>query len=252
MALLFQDNFDYADGVVTNEYATHHPNTPGAHVSPVWMATSGTLFARGGQGYTGVPDANTVDIDSVKGNNSAVLRVITQRTDFRDVVVEFDLKLVRFVTTPQTPATPHDGVHVFLRRQGAFEHNYRTYYVSLFRRDGLAMIKKKLSPTNDTYLELARTNNPVSAGAVLKRVQVSVRTEADGSVRLKYYVNGMPLLETVDPAANGPFLDPGSVGLRGDNCEFFFDNFRVYSVYRLPPVTQYAIPWRNLVAYAPW
>ena len=72
--------------------------------------------------------------------------------------------------------------------------------------------------------------SPVSAGAVLKKVQASVRNEADGTVKLKLYVNGLKVLEVVDAAAGGPILSPGAVGIRGDNCEFYLDNFEVHSI----------------------
>src|SRR5262249_50635268 len=175
MAVILRDSFDYPDGVVTNEFATHNPGKPKIHVSPLWLATSGTLFARGGQGHSGhPPDSKKVDIDSAKGNNSAVYRVITRRTDFLNVYVQFDLRFVPLLTTQGTPATDHDGVHVFLRRQGGSGHAYTTYYASVFRRDGTAVIKRKTSPLNDVYVTIDKpVPHAVSPGALLQKVQAS-------------------------------------------------------------------------------
>jgi hypothetical protein len=224
MALLLSDTFDYSNGVVTNEFATYNPGKPKIHVSSTWIATSGTLFAQDGQGYSGRPDGGPADIDSTKGNGSAVYRVITRRRNFAEVYAQFDLTNRGLVTTPRTPAHDYDGVHVFLRRQD--EDN--TYYVTVNRRDNTVVIKKKLG---GNYIVL---NTPVARkvpfGGVQKRVQASVRTEADGSVRLRLFVNHQLIQEAVDPANQGPIRAPGTVGIRGDNCEFLFDNFEVHSL----------------------
>ncbi len=232
MGRLFADTFDYPDGVVTNEFATRNPGKPKVHTSPLWLATSGTLFAKGGLGYTGhPPDSKSVDIDSVQGNNSAVYRVVTQRTDFLNVYVQFDLWFVQLLSTQGTPPTDHDGVHVFLRRTGGSGHAYRTYYASVLRRDGQAVIKRKPSPLNDSYVTVGQpVPHTVSAGAVLKKVQATVRNESDGTVKLKLYVGGNKILEVVDAVAGGPISSPGAVGIRGDNCEFYLDNFEVHSL----------------------
>jgi hypothetical protein len=232
MSMLLRDSFAYPDGVITNEFATRNPGKRGIHTSAIWLATSGTLFAKSGQGLSGnPPDHKKPDIDSVEGNNSAVYRVITHRTDFRDVVVQFDLTFVRLVSTPGTPPKDYDGVHVFLRRRGGSEHAYSTYYLSVFRRDGTSIIKRKPSPRNDNYLSLCPpVHHRVSPGTVLKKVQAFIRNERDGSVKLKLSVNNRKIVEVVDSMAAGPILHPGAVGIRGDNCEFRLDNFEVHSV----------------------
>src|SRR5947209_4695919 len=127
MGLLFNDSFDYPDGVVTNEFAAHNPGKPKIHTSPLWVATSGSLLARGGQGYSGPPDEGPCGIDSQPKNGSAVYRVVTQRTDFFNCYVQFDLRFVGLGATTRTAPMDYDGVHVFLRRQGDLRgHAYRT------------------------------------------------------------------------------------------------------------------------------
>src|SRR5262249_26042817 len=122
-----------------------------------------------------------------------------------------------------------DGVHVFLRRDGGSGHAYRTYYASVIRRDGQAVIKRKPSPLNDSYVTIGKpVPHTVSAGAVLKKVQATVRNESDGTVKLKLYVGGINPLEVVDAVAGGPIRPRGAVGIRGDNCEFSLDNFEVH------------------------
>jgi hypothetical protein len=55
MGMLLRDSFAYPDGVITNEFATHNPGKHGIHTSAIWLATSGTLFAKNGQGLSGHP-----------------------------------------------------------------------------------------------------------------------------------------------------------------------------------------------------
>jgi hypothetical protein len=52
-AALFHDGFNVRDGLLTNEYRywNHLPSR-----DPGWQITSGSLFARGGRGWTGHPD----------------------------------------------------------------------------------------------------------------------------------------------------------------------------------------------------
>jgi hypothetical protein len=52
-AALFHDGFNVRDDLLTNEYRywNHLPSR-----DPRWQMTSGSLFARGGRGWTGHPD----------------------------------------------------------------------------------------------------------------------------------------------------------------------------------------------------
>src|SRR5438093_2931411 len=76
---LLSDGFDEADGLITNAYAFWHPTAPGIAVSPVWAVHSGSLFANGSMGWSGVPDDATPDACSCNGTGSAVLRAAPTR-----------------------------------------------------------------------------------------------------------------------------------------------------------------------------
>src|SRR4051794_34420913 len=41
---VFADNFNYPNGLITNEYAYWNPSDPRAVQSPLWEMTSGSLF----------------------------------------------------------------------------------------------------------------------------------------------------------------------------------------------------------------
>ena len=55
-----------------------------------------------------------------------------------------------------------------------------------------------------------------------------MRNNADGSVTIAAYINGV-LVKSVTDAGTGcaPITAPGATGIRGDNAEFTFDNFTV-------------------------
>jgi hypothetical protein len=225
-ALLFTARFP-ATGLVTNEYAYWNPNDLAARRSRQWQMDSGSLFAREGQGYTGVPDACDPDRLSQHCTDSAIFRLATRRRDFRDVRVSFRLRLLKFVTTQSTPAVAWDGVHIWLR--------YRTqrelYYASAARRDGHIDLKKKCpgGPDNGgTYYYLAdRVGFPVAVGAT-RTVAADALDEPDGSVRIRMLIGGRVMLSARDRGVGcAPLRGPGRVGIRGDDSEFLFGAFRV-------------------------
>jgi hypothetical protein len=96
-------------------------------VSPDWQMTSGSLFAADGAGWSGIPDGTEADATSSNGNDSAVFRLNTNRFDFGDVAVSFDLRNDGLAATSRTPAQAYDGVHVWLR----YQSQYQLYAVSM-------------------------------------------------------------------------------------------------------------------------
>jgi hypothetical protein len=222
--VLLADDFDYPHGLLTNEYATRHPGDPGIYVCDNWIATSGSLFVRDGEGYSGLPDGgeNGVTIDSIPENGSAVLRVISRRIDFANVEVTFDIHPIQLVTTPRTPEKDWNGLHVFIRRQD--ENN--TYYVDVGRRDGLIQIKRKRDGSYDPLAMPVRY--PMAFGST-RNVRVAVATLPDGSVELRLALDGVEVQRAID-SSERKIVAPGAIGVRGDNCEFTFDNFSVMEV----------------------
>jgi len=231
--VLLRDGFARADGLVTNEYAYWNPRSAAALHSPVWELTSGSLFARGGAGWSGAPDGASPDATSSNGTGSAVFRLTTKHAGFGDVTVGFRLRNLRLVATGRTAAVAWDGVHVLLRYRSQAE----LYAVSVNRRDHTAVIKKKLpgGPTNGgTYHTLAATAHRVPYGA-WQRVAAAALTNPDGSVTITLRAGGQELLRATDRGVGGPPITrPGKVGLRGDNCEFQFDDLTI-SRTRSPP-----------------
>ncbi|QDQ98786.1 hypothetical protein [Tomitella fengzijianii] len=221
----FHPEFAQQSALVTNEFAHRHPAGDGAVLSPDWIVTSGSLFARDSAGWTGVPDGADPDAQSGNGTGSAVFRAVSRRADLGDTRVDFDLRVLGFVTTPRTPAQDWDGVHVFLRYQSDAE----LYAVSVIRRDGTLAIKKKTpgGPINGgAYTTLAEGQSPSLAGTAV-HVTATVRTMSDGSVVLSAALDGATVLRATDTGQGGPPIHKaGRVGLRGDNCEFAFRGFR--------------------------
>lgn len=224
---LVAPRFADARALVTNELAHTHPDTPGVHVSPDWVVTSGSLFADHGTGWTGPLDGRTPDVDSRQSTNSAVLRAVTRRADLGDVVVSMDLDVAGLQVPSETEEHDYDGVHVMLR----YTSPQSLYYVSVCRRDGTAVIKKKdlSTPSDDegTYVELASA--PFSCPTrTWTSIRVEVRTTAAG-VQLTFSSAGRRVVSALDDGRDGtpPLRQPGRVGIRGDNAEFHFRDFTV-------------------------
>jgi hypothetical protein len=227
---LFSDSFDRPDGLITNEYATWNPNSPQAVKSADWQMTSGSLFAQGGAGSTGVPDGcSSASPSSSPCTASAVFRLNSARHDFGDVTVSTDLRVQRLVSTSRTPAVAWDGVHVWLR----YQSEESLYYASFARRDGRIVVKKKCpggSENGGTYYELAPgevSGFPIPFGAV-QHLAAGVVNNADGSVTVTMQRDGATILTATDRGLGcAPITAPGAVGIRGDNAEFSFDEFAV-------------------------
>lgn len=224
-AVLFHDGFTRPNGLITNDYATFHPDGKGAKNDPDWLALSGSVFALHHAAWTGVPDAHIPQAGETRptsGTRSAQLRLVTRNADLGDVAVSFDLFNQGLVHGVKTPAKPFDGVHVLLRYQG----DDVFYSVSVNRRDDTVSIKKKIQ--SGVYVDLTPSLPLRVRYHRWQRVTVAARNEPDGSVSLEAFVDGKRVASAVDDGVGGPALrGVGRVGLRGDNCEFLFGNFTV-------------------------
>lgn len=214
--VLFSDDFNsYANGVITSEGNYWSQTGPS---SDKWEMTSGTLYAADGQGWSGIPDTT---------NNSGVFRLNTKRFDFQNVRVSMDLTINNLTTTAVTPATDWDGVHIFLR----YQSEYYLYYASISRRDGAVVIKKKVpgGPSNGgTYYNISTYNTAPLPLNQKVHVAATVQNQADGSVKIQLFSNGALVATAIDQGTGGaPITNAGATGIRGDNANFFFDNFTV-------------------------
>jgi hypothetical protein len=212
------------DRLLTNEYAHSNPADGRAVRSPDWDVTSGSLYLRDGAGWTGTPDAASPDAGSANGTGSSVFRVTTRRRDFRDALVALDVRNLGLTANGRMPAADTDGVHVFLRWHSPQE----LYVASLNRRDNTVVVKRK-DPGGEvnggTYTTLGQAAYIVPYG-VWQSFRVAIRNTAGRTVRISIAAGGRTLLEVEDRAAPAD-LTAGAVGLRGDNCEFQFEEFRV-------------------------
>lgn len=226
--VLLAASFPNAEKLITNERAYFDPHAPGVRTSQDWIVTSGSLFSYNGAGWTGVPDRMPPDATSSNGTDSAVFRAVTRRADFTNVTVSFQLNVAKLVATPQTPASAHDGVHVFLRYQ-----SYKDLYaVSVYRRDGIVAMKEKLpggSSDGGTYYTLAQAPYKIPLHKWVP-IRVTIATLSSMAIRINLTINGHQVLTMAErPGHIPPILSAGRVGLRGDNCEFYFRDFTVYS-----------------------
>jgi len=226
---LFGDTFGtYPNGLITNEYAFWNPESPDAKGSPYWEMTSGSLFASGGTGWTGIPNAGEPGPLSQTKNNSSIFRLTSKRSDFNNATVSFNLLNQGLSENSVTPAVDWDGVHIFLR----YQSEYHLYYASVNRRDNTVVIKKKVpgGPSNGgTYTNIS-TYNPHSVPYnTWQSVRAAIKTNADGSVKIDLFADGKLIASGLDNGVGGapPITKPGRVGIRADNANIKFKNFLV-------------------------
>lgn len=222
---LLTDSFSVPDGLITNEYAYWNPGAPGSVSSPTWEMTSGSLFARAGAAWSGIPDTVDPNATSSNGTNSAIFRLVTRRKDFTNVSVSFRLRRDALTSTTVTPAVAWDGEHIFLR----YASETSLYYASFDRRDGTTAIKKKVTggtSNGGTYYTLASGRGALATG-VFHAVRSTIIDNPDGSATIRLWVDGVQVLSATDTGIGGPVIRAGGVGIRGDNADFTFDDFLV-------------------------
>ncbi len=216
---VWQPRFPPGRSLISNEFAYRNPQAAGARRSADWLVTSGSLFADDGTAWSGTIDGKSPDPSSTGATGSAVLRAVSARDDFGDVVVRLALDVAGQTTTRRTGKNAYDGVHLLLR----YTSPDSLYAVSLCRRDGAVMIKRKEpgTPSDDGYYStLAQGSSPCPVGRWVKYT-VSVRNEP-GGVRITLSVGSRVVLSVLDAGTGGtaPLRGTGRVGVRGDNTEF--------------------------------
>lgn len=214
---LLKDAFDGPDALVTNEWASIHPTDPRAVLSPIWLVTSGSLFRREGHGWSGEPDTLAPGPTSQKATNSAVFRMVSRRDDITDAVIKTRFRVDGFGSAEESDWS---GLHVFARYQDADE----LLAVSVCRRDGLVVVKKKiLENGKGVYYELGRTSRPCTVGS-WHTAELGVRN-INGAVQVSVRIDGQDVLTARDSGQGGPPLArAGRVGFRGDNVPFELDD----------------------------
>lgn len=209
--------------LITNEFAYWNPRYRGVALSDVWNMTSGSLFLDQDRYWTGKIDYSIPNIDSSNGTNSAIFRLVTKDTSFENFTLSFNLDPVSMTETTETPAVEWDGVHVFLR----YQSQYNLYYASIYRRDGLVVIKKKCKGGPSNGGEYYHLSDAIRI-ATPKNIKVSVIDLPDSSVQIQIMDGEKVLLTGLDKGIGCPVISsPGAVGIRGDNTEFYFSDFNV-------------------------
>lgn len=210
------DSFTGRDELIVSEDSPVSDNSP-------WMMTSGSLFRQDNEGWTGTPD----DGREIDATGSAVFRMISRDRDFADVDVTMRLRVDELVETERTPAQDFDGAHLWVR----YESEWQLYAVSVDRRDGEMIIKKKC-PGGDsnggTYFDLGSvaTDVPIPLG-LWQHVAASVRDLPDGSVEITADRDGTRIRAVDRGVGCAPLRGAGGVGLRGDNATFRVDDIEV-------------------------
>jgi hypothetical protein len=219
-AALFVAEFGGPDRLLTNEYGQYNPHASGLVRSPQWFVTSGSLFIRSEAATNGHLDRITPNAHSSNGTNSAVFRAYTKQRFHPDYGVIFELR----VGTPRHGEglhNPWDGVHLMLNAQSA----QAAYYVSLYRRDGQAVIKKKTPPgpvAGGTYQALSKYVPDRIRPGRWTQVRVDVRRSNTGAITIDLYEAGMLLATATDDRtiSDSPPLTAGRLGIRADETIF--------------------------------
>ncbi len=244
--ILFEDDFNYPDGLLTNEYNYYNPNDPQSVHSETWTMTSGSIFAQDQSAWTGVLGSCSPNPTSSNCTNSNVFRLISKEIFAGNVNISFSFRQNGNMGTSQS----WYGTHIFVR----YLSPYDLYYASVNRADKRIVIKRKVpcGPSNQgTYFELSSYVPHSWESGVWNEYMVSVKTEPSGNVWLGIYdisQNPPELLVsgidkgginpnwTSDCQTEGkypsnyypPITDPGKVGVRGDFSDFSFDDFQVF------------------------
>ena len=243
------------NGLITNEYAFYNQNDPSSVKSPDWQMTSGSLFAKDGVFWSGVPDSCDSGPNALSTNctHSDVFRLNSAASFGGNVKVSFSLMQLQDIHSSNcnTNDTCWHGTHIWLRYQSQFN----LYYASVNRADGDVVLKRKVpcgSDNSGTYIVLGNYVKHNYATGSWNSYSVTIQTNTDGSVTLKLYddnVNSnVPVVTGTDnggtnpnwttscktsgayPSAHyQPITASGGVGVRGDFANFEFKDFTVRS-----------------------
>jgi hypothetical protein len=222
--LLFAAHFGER-GLVTNEWAHYNPSAGNGIHSPEWEMTSGSLFSRDGSGWSGPIDSGRPDRLSRHATDSAIFRLVSSQA-FDDYSVKFSFRLLRFTTTPRTPANAWDGLHLWLRYQNA----QKLYFASFARRDSHVVIGKKIpggTANGGRYEHLSASPRVKLAPGVWHHLHAAIETTGT-TVTIRLLLDGKLVARAVDrDGQDPPIIRPGRVGIRADNAEFEFRRFEV-------------------------
>ncbi len=219
--VLFEPDFAGPNRLLTNEYALRHPDSPKAVKSSQWYVTSGSLFVRDDAGTNGPLDDLAADPRSLEATNSAVFRAYTRRRFEPSFRVDFEVRVEPPRDVTGLRPAPWDGLHLMVDAVSP----EAAYYVSVYRRNGQAVIKKK-TPGGEiaggSYFALSRYVPCRIAPGHWSEVRIDVRRAGPSAVTIDLYENGILLATATDKrsfSGSPPFTE-GHIGLRADKTSF--------------------------------
>jgi hypothetical protein len=220
--VLFADSFSGPPGLITNEYAAHHPADARSRTSPGWVVTSGSLFEAGSAATDGAIDRGRADAGSTGTTDSAVFRAYTRAWFEPSYSIRFDAR----VAPPARPAGPAwDGFHVIVCARSPAS----AYYVSVARRDGRTVIKKKTAGgpiAGGSYAAISPYRSFAFPEDRFEPVRIDVTRNGDESVSIDLYVAGRQIVSATD-ATRAAYSGAGRIGLRADWTQVWIRDLRV-------------------------
>jgi hypothetical protein len=225
---LFTANLQGPDRLLTNEYAEHNPDAPGIVRSAQWFVTSGSLFLANGALTDGHIDHIAANARSSHGTNSAVFRAYTRQHFSGNYQVTFDLWLRAPQAVAGLETASWDGLHLIINAQSPSA----AYYVSLYRRDGQAVIKKKSAGgpiAGGSYQELSKYVPSTVRPQHWTELRIDVRRSEPDAETIDLYEGGALLITATDaPAVTGsPSFGAGRLGIRADKTRFAIKDFSI-------------------------
>jgi len=171
-----------------------------------WTVTSGNWNAKGAYAVTSAPTFRAHTVKRRYGNVSLSVRFRINRYEGDD--------------------RAWDGVHFGFRYQSQDD----LYYVSVARRDGNLVVKRKLG---SRYQQLAALPHAVALGR-WHHAHIEVRSNRTGPVGITVEVDDVVL--RVNDRQPGRLRNPGRISVRSDRVEADFDDLSIGDVQ--PPRSQ--------------
>jgi hypothetical protein len=230
---LFSESFNGPDRIFTNAASFYSKSCP--YVSPNWEMTSGTLLIKNGIGYSGIPTSETTSTcNSQSATNSSVFRLNTVRKDFLNVRVALDYDVVKHGGA-NAQQNAFDGVHIWL----GYQDEYNLYAATIFRWDQTFVTKKKVATSKVSCKDVSNggcyfnISPEVKNSTVMKTNTwhhadiVYSSNPSNESVTIQTYIDGKLVNTGIDNHIASSTFPAGALGIRGDDTEFYFKNFRV-------------------------
>jgi hypothetical protein len=217
-----------------------------------WLNSGGKMIFKGGVGVLqgALPSndparllyASMNPLDTSNGYYPQnTLRLVTKKS-WGNIDESIKFKIVKTNLTDTPNRDGYSGVFLF----GRYKDSNNLYYVGI-RQDGQAVIKKKINGTYHTLAEKQvfgsqdqynRTSKPnLMPQGQWMRLRASFENLADGSVRIKMYLDKTGtgsysnIITATDKGIGGaPITASGKAGVRTDFMDMQFDDYVIRSV----------------------